>query len=352
MALDEEQLNQQIQTALNDVGATAHAPLVVIGDELGIYEALADAGPITSAGLAEETDTAERYVREWLRAQAAGGYVTYDPGTDRYSLTPEQAAVMADENSPAFMVGNFHVALAASTVRPQLAETFRTGDGVGWHEHDTELFGAIEYSWRPQYMANLVDQWIPALDGVDATLRAGGRVADVGCGHGASTILMAEEYPESTFVGIDAHERSIATARERAEEAGVADRVDFEVARAKSYNGADYDFVATFDTFHDLGDPVGAAANVRDTLTEDGTWMIVELFANDRVEDNLNPMGRAAYSISTLICTPCALDQEAERVLGAQAGEPGIRDAVTDGGFSRFRRAAETPLNLVFEAKP
>jgi len=352
MTLDEDRLNRQIQTALNDFGATAQAPLVVIGDELGLYQALASAGPYTSAELAEETDTAERYVREWLRAQAAGGYVTYDSETDSYSLTPEQAAVLADENSPAFMIGNFHVALAASRIRPQLAEAFRTGAGVGWHEHDDELFGAIEDAWRPQYVANLVEEWIPALDGVDATLRSGGRVADVGCGHGASTILLAKEYPEATFVGIDAHERSIETARERAKAAGVDDRVTFEVATAKSYNGSAYDLVATFDAFHDLGDPVGAAAHVRDTLAEDGTWMIVELFANDHVEDNINPMGRAAYSISTLVCTPCALDQEAERVLGAQAGETGIRDAVTEGGFSRFRRAGETSLNLVFEAKP
>ncbi|MDS0475020.1 class I SAM-dependent methyltransferase [Natrinema sp. 1APR25-10V2] len=352
MTLDEERLNRHVQTALNDFGATAHAPLVVIGDELGLYETLADAGPLTSDGLAEETDTAERYVREWLRSQAAGGYVTYDPETDRYSLTPEQAAVLADETSPAFMAGNFGVALSAARIEPRLAEAFRTGEGVGWHEHDDDLFHAIAHSWRPQYAAHLVDDWIPALEGVEETLRAGGRVADVGCGHGASTVLMAEAYPESTFVGIDAHEPSIDAARRRADDAGVADRVDFEVATAKSYDGAAYDFVTTFDAFHDMGDPVGAAAHVRDTLTDDGTWMIVELFANDRVEDNLNPMGRAAYSISTLICTPCALDQEGERVLGAQAGEAGIRDAVTDGGFSRLRRAAETPLNLVFEAKP
>ncbi|HKJ59826.1 MAG TPA: class I SAM-dependent methyltransferase [Halobacteriales archaeon] len=352
MALDEEQLDRLVGTALSDFGATASAPLVVVGDELGLYSALVDAGPLTSAGLAEETDTAERYVREWLRAQAAGGYVTYDPETDRYSLTPEQAAVLADENSPAFMVGNFRVALSAARIEPRLVDAFRTGEGVGWHEHDADLSHAIEYAWRPQYAANLVDDWIPALEGVEATLEAGGRVADVGCGHGASTILMAEAYPESTFVGVDYHEPSIETARQRAEEAGLADRVSFEVATAKSYDGAAYDFVTTFDAFHDLGDPVGSAAHVRDTLADDGAWMIVELFANDRVEDNLNPMGRAAYSISTLVCTPCALDQEAERVLGAQAGEPGIRDAVTDGGFTRFRRAAETPLNLVFEARP
>jgi len=352
MTLDEARLNEQVQTALTDFGATAHAPLVVLGDELGLYEALADAGPLTSEGLAAETDTAERYVREWLRSQAAGGYVTYDPETDRYSLTPEQAAVLADETSPAFMVGNFRVALSAAAIEPQLVDAFRTGEGVGWHEHDAGLFHGVEHAWEPQYAAHLVDEWIPALDGVDATLEAGGRVADVGCGHGASTVLLAEAYPESTFVGIDYHEPSIATARERAEAAGVADRVTFEVAGAKSYDGGEYDFVTTFDAFHDLGDPVGAAAHVRDTLTDDGTWMIVELFADDRVKDNLDPMGRAAYSISTLVCTPCALDQEAERVLGAQAGESGIREAVTDGGFTRFRRAAETPLNLVFEAKP
>lgn len=352
MELDEARLNRLVQTAVNDFGATAHAPLVLVGDELGLYEALADAGPLTSAELAERTDTAERYVREWLPSQAAGGYVTYDPATDRYSLTPEQAAVLADEDSPAFMVGNFEVALSAARIAPDLAEAFRTGGGVGWHEHDPDLSRAVEYAWRPQYAANLVEEWIPALDGVDSTLRDGGRVADVGCGHGASTVLLAEAYPESTFVGVDYHEPSIAAARERAEEAGVADRVDFEVATAKSYDGADYDLVAMFDAFHDMGDPVGVAAHVRDTLAADGTWMIVELYADDRLEDNLDPMGRAAYSISTLVCTPCALDQEAERVLGAQAGEAGIREAVTDGGFTRFRRAAETPLNLVFEASP
>ncbi len=352
MTLDEERLNQHVQTALNDVGATAHAPLVVIGDRLGLYETLADAGPLTSTGLAEETDTAERYVREWLRSQAAGGYVSYDPETDRYSLTPEQTAVLVDENSPAFMAGNFQVALSAAKIEPQLAEAFRTGEGVGWHEHDVDLFDATERSWRPQYAANLADNWIPALDGVDSTLRAGGRVADVGCGHGASTILLAEAYPESTVVGVDYHEASIEAARERATNAGVSDRVRFEVATAKSYDGARYDFVTTFDAFHDMGDPVGAAAHIRDTLTDDGTWMLVEFAASDAVEDNLNPMGRAAYSISTLACTPCALDQEGERVLGAQAGEAAIREVVTDGGFTRFRRAAETPLNHVFEAKP
>jgi len=352
MSIDEAQLNEHVQTALNDVGATAAAPLVVLGHELGLYEALAGTEPRTSEELAAATDTAERYVREWLRSQAAGGYVTYDPETDRYSLTPEQAAVVADETSPAFMVGNFEVALSAGKIQPDLAEAFRTGEGVGWHEHDHDLFNAIAYSWRPQYETHLVEHWIPALDGVEETLATGGRVADVGCGHGESTVLMAEAYPESTVVGVDPHAPSIEAARERAEDAGVADRVEFQVADATSYDGGPYDFATTFDALHDMGDPVGAAAHVRDTLADDGAWMVVELIAGDGVADNLNPMGRAAYSISTLVCTPCALDQEAERVLGAQAGEPGIRDVVTDGGFSRFRRAAETPLNLVFEAKP
>jgi 2-polyprenyl-3-methyl-5-hydroxy-6-metoxy-1,4-benzoquinol methylase len=352
MALNEDTLNQHLQIAITDFGATLHAPLVIIGDKLGLYAALADVGPLTSAGLANQTDTAERYVREWLRSQAAGGYVTYDPETDRYSLTEEQAALLADENSPVFMPGAFQVATAAVKIESQLVEAFRTGEGVGWHEHDEGLFHGTERSFGPAYAANLVQHWIPALDGVDAMLETGGRVADVGCGYGASTILMADAYPNSTFVGIDYHESSIAAARERAADAGVSDRVSFEVATAKAYNGARYDFVAMFDCLHDMGDPVGAAAHVRETLTEDGTWMIVEPYAEDRVEDNLNPLGRLSYSISTLVCTPTSLDQEGERVLGAQAGEARIREVVTDGGFTRFRRATETPQNLVFEAKP
>ena len=352
MAINEKTLNQHLQTAVTDFGATFHAPLVVIGDKLGLYEALADVGPLTSAGLAEETDTAERYVREWLRSQAAGGYVTYDPETDRYSLTDEQVALLADEDSPAFVPGAFQVATSSAKIEPQLAEAFRTGEGVGWHEHDAGLFHGTERFFRPNYAANLVDNWIPALDGVDATLQDGGCVADVGCGYGASTVLMAEAYPNSTFVGIDYHEPSMEAARERAAEAGVSERVSFEVATAKSYNGAGYDFVTMFDCLHDMGDPVGAATHVRDTLTEEGTWMMVEPYASDEVEENLTPVGRAFYSVSTLVCTPNSLNQEGERVLGAQAGEARIREVVTDGGFTRFRRATETPFNLVFEAKP
>ena len=350
--IDEEKLDELLGTALVDFGATFHAPLVVIGDELGLYAALADEGPLTSAELAEATGTAERYVREWLRSQAAGGYVTYDGDGDRYDLSPEQAFVLADEDSPAFMPGAFQTGTAAIRSGPKLADAFRTGEGVGWHEHDDGVFHGVERFFAPGYAAELVSNWIPALDGVEAKLKAGGRVIDVGCGHGAPTILMAEAYPDSTFVGVDYHEASIAVARERAEAAGVADRVAFEVATARGYGGDEYDLVTMFDCLHDMGDPVGAAAHVAETLAADGTWMIVEPYAGDRVEDNLNPLGRAYYSASTMLCTPNSLSQEVGYGLGAQAGEERIREVVAQGGLTRFRRATETPFDLVFEAGP
>lgn len=352
MSIDEAKLHELLGTAVTDFGATFHAALVVIGDRLGLYRALADGGPLTSTELAERTETAERYVREWLRSQAAGGYVTYDPETDRYDLTPEQAAALADESSPAFVAGGFESAVATLRSTEAIEEAFRTGDGVGWHEHDTGLFKGTERFFKPSYATHLIDEWIPALDGVDEKLEAGARVADVGCGHGASTILMAQAYPESTFVGVDYHDGSIETARERAKEANLSDRVRFEVAEAKTYNGTTYDFVAMFDCLHDMGDPVGVAAHVAETLDEDGTWMIVEPYASDDVEENLNPLGRAFYSASTMLCTPNAISQEGEHALGAQAGEARIREVVTAGGLSRFRRATETPFNLVFEARP
>ncbi|WP_458208608.1 methyltransferase domain-containing protein [Haladaptatus sp. NG-SE-30] len=352
MSIDEAKLHELLGTAVTDFGATFHAALVVIGDRLGLYRALADGGPLTSTELAERTETAERYVREWLRSQAAGGYVTYDPETDRYDLTPEQAAALADESSPAFVAGGFESAVATLRSTEAIEEAFRTGDGVGWHEHDTGLFKGTERFFKPSYATHLIDEWIPALDGVDEKLEAGARVADVGCGHGASTILMAQAYPESTFVGVDYHDGSIETARERAKEANLSDRVRFEVAEAKTYNGTTYDFVAMFDCLHDMGDPVGVAAHVAETLDEDGTWMIVEPYASDDVEENLNPLGRAFYSASTMLCTPNAISQEGEHTLGAQAGEARIREVVTAGGLSRFRRATETPFNLVFEARP
>ncbi|MFD1646923.1 class I SAM-dependent methyltransferase [Haloarchaeobius litoreus] len=349
--IDEQKLTELVETSLVDLGATVHTALVNIGDELGLYAALDEAGPLTAAELAAETDTAERYVLEWLRAQAAGGYVTYDPETERYGLSPEQAYVLADEESPVFMPGAFQLVASVSKIEPELREAFRTGEGIGWHEHDEDVFHGTERFFGPSYGANLLD-WIESLDGVDETLTAGGRIVDVGCGHGAPTIRMAEAYPDSTVVGIDYHASSIAVARERAEDAGVADRVDFEVATAREYSGTDYDLVTMFNCFHDMGDPVGVAAHVRETLADDGSWMIVEPYAEDRVEDNLTPFGRLAYSISTVACTPNSLSQDVGYGLGAQAGEERTREVVTEGGFGQFRRAAETPTSLVFEAKP
>lgn len=298
------------------------------------------------------TDTAERYVREWLSSQVAGGYVSYDPDGERFFLTEEQAAVVADDDSPYCVLGAFESAVAGLKVRDRVEQAFRTGGGVAWHEQDSALFHATERLFRPNYLANLTDSWIPALDGVEETLRRGAAVADVGCGHGASTVILAQRYPESRFVGYDFHEPSIEVARQRAAEAGVADRVRFEVATAKDFNGGPYDLVATFDCLHDLGDPAGAAAHIRKTLAEHGAWLIVEPYAEDRLEDNLTPLARAFYSVSTIVCTPCSLDQEVGRALGAQAGEGRIREVVEEGGFRTFRRAAETPFNLVFEVRP
>jgi SAM-dependent methyltransferase len=352
MAINESKLHQLLGQAVTDFGAVSFAALVVIGDKLGLYRALAEGDPQTPAELAARTGTAERYIREWLNANAAGGYVTYHPENGRYSLSPEQAMLVADENSPAFVIGGFQTALAATRIAPKLTEAFRSGEGVGWHEHDHGVFHGVERFFRSGYAANLVPNWIPALDGVEAKLRRGARVADIGCGHGASTILMAQAYPNSSFWGFDYHEASIEAARKRAVEAGVADRVRFAVATAKDYPGSNYDLVAVFDALHDMGDPVGAAAHVRDTLAADGTWLIVEPYAEDRVEANLHPVGRAYYAASTLICTPGSLDQEVGLALGAQAGEERIAQVVRQGGFTRFRRAMHTPFNLILEARP
>ena len=350
--VDEQKLNDLLGRAIVDFGAVSTAPLVIIGDRLGLYRALASQGPMTSAELAAHTDTSERYVREWLNAQAASGYVSYDAGNGRYGLTPEQALVFADADSPAFIVGAFETTIAAGRILPRLTDAFRTGEGVGWHEHHHELFHGIARFFRTGYLANLVQHWIPSLDGVEARLREGIRVADVGCGHGVSTILMAKAYPASQFVGFDYHAASIAEANEAALQAGVADRCRFEVATAKDFPGAGYDFVAVFDALHDMGDPGGASRHVLESLAADGTWMIVEPYAGDRVEENLNPIGRAYYAGSTLICTPCSLAQEVGLALGAQAGEARIRAVVTGAGFTRFRRAMQSPFNLVYEARP
>ncbi len=352
MALDMQKLNVLLEKGLVDFGATFHAACVRIGDQLGLYKALAAGGPQTPAELAKRTSTVERYVREWLNSQAAGGYVTYDKAAGKYSLSEEQAFILADEDSPAFLPGAFQAALAVTRIVPRLTESFRTGEGIGWHEHDAELFTGTERFFRPGYAAHLVASWIPSLTGMENRLKKGARVADVGCGHGASTILLAKAYPQSTFIGFDYHAGSIDTARKRADRAGVSGQVKFEVARAKDYPGGDYDLVAFFDCLHDMGDPVGAAAHVRETLAADGSWMIVEPFAGDTVEENLNPVGRIFYSVSTLCCTPASLAQEVGLGLGAQAGEKRIRDVVTAGGFAHFRRATQTPFNLVYEARP
>jgi len=352
MALNEDKLNQLLGRFLDDFGAVFHGAMVVIGDKLGLYKTMAEVGALTSHELAERTGTTERYVREWLAGQTAGGYVTYDSASGKYSLSEEQAFVLADEASPAFLPGAFQLAVSAVKAEPRIAEAFRTGEGVGWHEHDPGLFRGTERFFRPGYATNLMSSWIPSLDGVQQKLEAGARVADVGCGHGASTILMAKAFPKSTFIGFDYHGRSIDYARQAAEKAGVAEQVSFEVAKAKEYPGKDYDFVTFFDCLHDMGDPVGASAHVFESLKPEGSWMIVEPYAGDTLEDNLNPRGRAFYGASTLICTPASLSQEVGLGLGAQAGEARLREVVTSGGFTRFKRASETPFNLVFEARP
>jgi SAM-dependent methyltransferase len=352
MAIDQDKLHEFLGRAIVDFGATFSAALVRIGDKLGLYKALAKNGPQTPAELAKATGTAERYIREWLSNQTAGGYVTYDPTNGKFHLSEEQAFTMADESSPVFLPGAFQVALASLKSEDKLLERFTTGAGLGWHEHHHELFEGTERFFRPGYAANLVAAWIPALEGVEAKLKNGGRVADVGCGLGASTILMAKSYPQSEFVGFDYHEGSIEKAKQRAKDAGVGERIRFEVSSAKTYPGRDYDFITFFDCLHDMGDPAGASAHVRSTLKKDGTWMIVEPFAGDKLEENLNPIGRAFYGASTMLCTPASLSQEVGLALGAQAGEKRLREVVTSGGFTRFRRATQTPFNLVFEARP
>jgi len=350
-ALDMDKLNAFVGQFVGDLGAAVHAGMVVIGEKLGLYKALA-AEAMTSAELAAKTKTDERYVREWLSSQAAGGYVTYDEKTNKFSLSAEQAFSLANEDSSAYLPGAFELALGSLAAVPRITESFRTGAGVGWHEHDDSVFHGCEKFFRPGYAANLVSSWIPALQGVREKLEAGARVADVGCGKGASTLLMAKAFPKSQFFGFDYHDKSIEGARDSAKREGVADRVTFQVAKAKEYPGTDYDFVAVFDCLHDMGDPVGAARHVLRSLSNDGTWMIVEPFADDNLKNNLNPVGRVYYSFSTLLCTPSSRSQEVGLCLGAQAGEARIKEVVTAAGFSRFRRAAETPFNIVYEARP
>jgi 2-polyprenyl-3-methyl-5-hydroxy-6-metoxy-1,4-benzoquinol methylase len=345
---DESKLNAFMERVVGDMGAAMHAALVVIGDKLGLYRAMVDAGPLTPADLAGRTNTAERYVREWLNANAASGFVTYDAETGRYTLPPEQAFALTMMDIP----GAFHIISACFKDEPKITQAFRTGEGVGWHEHDANLFFGTERFFRPNYSANLLSAWIPALEGMEERLKKGATVADVGCGHGASTMLMARAFPKSRFYGFDYHSGSIEYARHVAGRDGLLDQISFEVSSSKSYpaNGG-YDLVTFFDCLHDMGDPVGAARHVLSTLKPGGAWMIVEPFANDLAHQNHNPLGRIFYSASTMICTPASLAQEVGAALGAQAGEKQIRQVVTGAGFTRFRRAAETAFNLVFEAR-
>jgi SAM-dependent methyltransferase len=352
MAVSEAAVQEFVNKAFGDIGGALTASLVVVGDRLGLYRALAAAGPLTPAELAKRTETTERYVREWCSAQAASGYLTYDAKSGRYTLPEAHAVALTDEESPACVLGGFQGMTAATRITPKIIDAFRTGAGVGWHEHDPNLFEGVERFFRPGYNAHLVGEWIPSLRGVKEKLEKGATVADVGCGHGASTIIMAKAFPKSTFVGFDYHQASIDAARERARAAGVADRVRFEVGSAQEFPGGGYDLIAFFDCLHDMGDPVGAAKHVRQALAADGTWLLVEPFAGDKVEDNLNPIGRVFYSVSTLVCTQASLSQEVGLALGAQAGEGRLQDVLKQAGFTRVRLATETPFNLVIEARP
>jgi len=352
MQIDEAKLGQFMGRLLDEMGAGMNAALVMIGDRLGLYKAMASAGPMTPAQLAAKTCTTERYVREWLSAQAAGGIVAYDPATGRFELPNEHAMALAVEDSPCYVPGAFAVITSCFKDWETIARAFKTGEGVGWHEHHPMLFSGTDRFFRPGYATNLVSNWIPSLNGTDAKLKAGAKVADVGCGYGSSTILMAKAYPNSQFFGFDYHDASIEHARRQAEKEGVSDRVTFDVASAKAFPGNSYDFIAVFDCLHDMGDPLGAARHIRQAMNPEGVFMIVEPFANDRLEDNLNPVGRLFYGASTMICTPGSLAQEVGLALGAQAGEARMRDVVTKGGFTRFRRATQTPFNLIYEARP
>lgn len=345
--VDESKLALLLNEVVRDMGAAMHAVLVVIGDRLGLYQAMIGAGPQTPARIAALAGADERYTREWLNANAASGWVTYHPADGTYELSPEQQFVISTMDVP----GAYQIVASCFCDADRLAGAFACGAGFGWHEHHHGLFEGTERFFRPNYHAHLLTEWIPALDGVQEKLARGGEVADVGCGHGASTLIMAQAFPNSRITGFDYHEASIQRARQRAAEAGADRNVRFERAAAKDFPGSGYDLVTFFDCLHDMGDPVGAARHVSSALAPGGTWMIVEPFAGDRVEDNLNPVGRVFYSASTVICTPASRAQEVGMALGAQAGEKRMREIVLEGGFRHFRRAAETPFNLVYEAR-
>jgi 2-polyprenyl-3-methyl-5-hydroxy-6-metoxy-1,4-benzoquinol methylase len=351
MAIDHDKLGELLGRFVGDLGATIAAGNVVVGHRLGLYRGLAE-GPATAEELARRTGTDPRYVAEWLRGQAAGGYVSCDPAAGQFSLTEEQAFALADPDGTLYLPGAFLLALGALRAESQVTDAFRSGAGMGWHEHHEDVFAGTEMFFRPGYVANLTSSWIPALDGVAEKLAAGGRVADVGCGHGASTVLLAQAYPKSAILGSDYHQASVDTARKHAADAGLADRARFEVASAQTFSGTGYDLVATFDCLHDMGDPVGAARHIRQALDADGTWLIVEPLAGDTLAANLNPVSRVYYSFSTFICVPAARSQPGGYALGSQAGEEAIREIAAQAGFGRFRRAEQTPFNAVYEARP
>jgi SAM-dependent methyltransferase len=352
MTIDEARLDEFMQQFAGDFGAALHATTVVVGDKLGLYRDLADLGPTTAAELAAAAGCDARLVQEWLDAQYVSGYCHHSAQTGTYWLSPEQAAVLADPGSPAFLVGSMTLAASTAKDEEKIRAAFTSGQGLGWHEHHHDLFHGTERLFRPGYVANLASQWIPALDGVAETLAGGGSVADLGCGHGASSILLAQAFPQARVAGFDYHQASIDVARKRAAEAGVADRVQFEVASAQDFPGDGYDLVCIFDALHDMGDPAGAARHIRGALAPDGTWMLVEPMAGERLEDNVNPVGRIFYAASTSICTPSAQAQAGGYALGNQVPDATWARLAADAGFGRFRRATETPFNRVFEARP
>lgn len=350
--VDPQKLNAFLGKFVSDLGAAMHGPSILIGEQLGLYKALGASGPVTSHEFAEKTGTKERYLREWLAGQAASGFIEYDPQKDRYWMSAEQKFALTDEDSPAYVPGAYYIVSSVYKDQRKMAEAIRTGAGLGWHEHHNDLFMGTRKFFRPGYLANLVSSWLPSLEGVVAKLERGARVADVGCGLGASTIIMAKAFPKSHFIGYDYHLESIEWARNQAVTENVVANTDFEVATAKDYGGKEFDLVAFFDCLHDMGDPVGAARHVRQSLKADGTWLVVEPFAKGNVAENLNPVGRVFYNASLLLCVPSSLAQEVGMGLGAQASDSSLQDVFRQGGFTRVRKSAETPFNRIFEVRP
>ena len=352
MTVNQDKLNEMIGRFANELGASMQGPAILIGEQLGLYKALSASGPVTSEELAKKTGLAERYIREWLAGQAAGGYVNYNAASGKYMMTPEQSFTLANEDSPVYIPGAFYLISSIYKDRSKIADAFRSGKGIGWHEHHNDLFIGTHKFFRPGYLANLVSSWLPSLDGVLKKLKDGATVADVGCGYGSSTVIMAKAFPKSQFFGYDYHLESIEWAKDVAVTEGVSSNTTFEVALAKNYPRKDFDLVTFFDCLHDMGDPVGAAKHVHQSLKPDGTWMIVEPYANERVDENINPIGRVFYNASSMICVPASLSQEVGLALGAQASDSKLREIASAGGFKQFKRATQTPFNRIFEARP